>query len=164
EHLGTRKRREAVLQRYVVVPFGHDRDARRAAADRDLAVPAGEVAPDPGETLPPPRIAKPADPLDQGRLQRRCVAPAGPEALALRRLERMTEPHPGVRHRDHYHAPRQLAAPVVRLYRHPAARAGVFYNILTGLRKRHSETHRRLRIERQLRRQNGGRTLLDVRH
>src|SRR5437764_3053159 len=94
EHLGTRKGREAVLQGYVIVPFGHDRDARRAAADRDLAVPAGEVAPDPGQTLPPARIAKPADPLNQGGFQGRRVAPAGAEALALRRLERMTEPHP----------------------------------------------------------------------
>src|SRR5439155_564893 len=65
EHLGTRKRREAVLQGYVVVPLGHDRDASRPAADRDLAVPAGEIAADPGEALTAARIAEPAHALDQ---------------------------------------------------------------------------------------------------
>src|SRR5207244_2559333 len=44
EHLGARERRQAFLQGHVVVPLGHDRDASRPAADRDLAVPAGQVA------------------------------------------------------------------------------------------------------------------------
>src|SRR5439155_428250 len=69
EHLGTRKRREAVLQGYVVVPLGHDRDASRPAADRDLAVPAGEIAADPGEALTAARIAEPAHALDQRGLE-----------------------------------------------------------------------------------------------
>src|SRR2546430_10108 len=43
EHLGARERREAILQGHVVVPLGHDRDAGRPAADRDLAVPTGQI-------------------------------------------------------------------------------------------------------------------------
>src|SRR5207247_8152879 len=97
---GTRKRREAVLQGHVVVPLGHDRDASRPAADRDLAVPAGEIAADPGEALTATRIAEPAHALDQRGLESRRVPPARPEALALRRLEGVAEPYPRVRDRD----------------------------------------------------------------
>src|SRR5438270_9637091 len=56
--------------------------------------------------------------LESGR-----VPPARPEALALRRLEGVAEPYPRVRHRDHDYPLRELAAPAVRLHRHPAARA-----------------------------------------
>src|SRR5437667_15096 len=133
EDLGSRKRREAVLQGHVVVPLGHDRDTSRPAADRDLAVPAGEIAADPGEALTAARIAEPAHALDQRGLESGRVPPARPEALALRRLEGVAEPYPRVRHRDHDYPLRELAAPVVRLHRHPAARARVLYNILTRL-------------------------------
>src|SRR5216684_4885407 len=150
EYLGPRKRRQAVFQGHIVVPRGHDGDARRAAADGDLAVPTDEVPADPGEPLAPARVAEPAHALDQRRLERRRVAPALAEALALRRLERMAESHARVRHGDYHHAARQLAAPVIRLHRHPATRPRVFYNILTRLGKRHSEAHRRLRVEPQL--------------
>src|SRR5260370_8100734 len=50
---------------------------------------------------------------------------------------------------------------MVGLHRHPAARAGVLYNILTRFRKRHSEPHRRLGIERELGRQDGRGALLN---
>src|SRR5207237_10044861 len=74
------------------------------------------------------------------------------------------DPATRVPHRDHHHPPGQLATPVVRLHRHPPARARVFYNILTCLRKRHSEAHRRLRVEAQLGRQDGRRALLNLAH
>src|SRR2546430_13647643 len=44
EHLGAGERRDALLQRDIVVPPRDDRDARRPAPDGDLAVPAGEIA------------------------------------------------------------------------------------------------------------------------
>src|SRR5438034_1158189 len=113
--------------------LGHDRDASRPATDRDLAVPAGEIAADPGEALTAARIAEPAHTLDQRGLESGRVPPARPEALALRRLEGVAEPYPRVRHRDHDYPLRELAAPVVRLHRHPAAGARVLYNILTRL-------------------------------
>src|SRR2546422_8207895 len=116
-----------------LVPLGHDRDASRPATDRDLAVPAGEIAADPGEALTAARIAEPAHTLDQRGLESGRVPPARSEALALRRLEGVAEPYPCVRHRDHDHPLRELAAPVVRLHRHPAAGARVLYNILTRL-------------------------------
>src|SRR2546426_5122381 len=53
---------------------------------------------------------------------------------------------------------------MVALHRDPAPGAGVLYNILTRLRKRHSEPHRRLRLQPQLGRQDGGRALLDPAH
>src|SRR5207244_11768644 len=87
EHLGARERRQAFLQGHVVVPLGHDRDASRPAADRDLAVPAGQVAADPREPLAAARIAEPAHALDQRRLEGGGVPPPGPKPLALRRLE-----------------------------------------------------------------------------
>src|SRR6266540_2312260 len=94
------------------------------------AVPPGEIAADPGQPLAAARIAEPAHALDQRGLERGRVPPARPEALALRRFEGVAEPYPRVRHRDHDHPLRELAAPVVGLHRYPAARARVFYNIL----------------------------------
>src|SRR2546428_473707 len=76
----------------------------------------------------------------------------------------MPESDTGVRDRDHYHAARQLAPPVVRLHRNPAPGARVLHNILTRLRKRHSESHGRLRIESQLRAEDRGRALLNRAH
>src|SRR5439155_13170052 len=73
-------------------------------------------------------------------------------------------PHPHAHIRTRYPPPppRQRAPPVIALHRHPAARARVLYNILTRLRKRHTEAHRRPRIELQFGRQNGGRPLLNL--
>src|SRR6266699_1500249 len=115
-------------------------------------------------TAPAPGIPESTHSLDQRRLQRRCVSPAVAEPLRLRRLQGMPESHARVRHRDHHHPPRERAPPMVALHRHPAARPRVLYNILTRLRKRHSEAHRRLRVELQLGRQNGGRPLLNPAH
>src|SRR5439155_495926 len=86
-------------------------------------------------------------------LECRRVPPARSEPLALRRLEGVAEPYSRVPHRDHDHPLGERAAPVVCLHGHPAAGARVFYNILTRLGKRHSEAHRRLRIEADLGRQ-----------
>src|SRR5256886_11786041 len=155
EHLGAGERRDALLQRDIVVPPRDDRDARRPAPDGDLAVPAGEIASDPGQPLPAARVPEPAHALDQRRLERRSVAPALAEPLRLRRLERVAESHAGVRHRDHHHPPRQLPAPAASLHRDLAPRAGVPYNILTRLPKRHSQAHRRPRIQPPLPRQEG---------
>ncbi len=102
--------------------------------------------------------------MNQGRFQRRRVAPTVAKALGLRRLQRMPKANAGVCDRDHDHTARQLAPPVVRLHRHPAAGARVLHNILTRLRKRHSESHRRFRIESQLRAEDCRRALLDRAH
>ena len=72
--------------------------------------------------------------------------------LGLSRTGRGSAPEPdaGIRHRDHDDTAPQLA-PRVGVHRDPATGAGVLYNILARLRKRHSESHRRPRIETDLR-------------
>src|SRR2546430_10389622 len=130
----------------VVVPRRYDRNAGRAAPDRDLARPADQVAPDAGESLPAAGVTKPAHTLHQRRLERRCVTPPVAETLVLCRLERVPEPHTRVPHRDHHHPPGQLATPVVRLPRHPPARAVGFFNILTAPRNRNSQALRHLLV------------------
>ena len=54
-HLGSGEEREMFAQRDVLVPGRHDREARRAAPDRDLALPLIQKALDEGETLPAAR-------------------------------------------------------------------------------------------------------------
>src|SRR5207247_2702597 len=152
----------AVRQTHTGVAHVHARDPRRAAANVDLHVAAGQIAPDPRETLAPPRTPEAAHALDQRRFERRRVTPPGAEPLALGRLERMAEAHAGVRHGDHDHPPAELLSPMISLHLDPAAGAGVFYNILTRFRKRHSESHGCLRVESQLRRQDGRRALLNL--
>src|SRR5438105_10833924 len=68
----------------------------------------------------------------------------------------MPESDTGVRDRDHHHTARQFAPPVVRLHRHPAPGARVLHNILTRLRKRHSESILRLRFRSKLEAEVGG--------
>src|SRR5260370_13099048 len=89
EYLGPRKRRQAVFQGYIVVPRGHDGDARRAAADGDLAVPTDEVPADPAEPFAPPRVAEPPHTPAPPRPERRPGAPTPAAALALRPLARI---------------------------------------------------------------------------
>src|SRR5260370_12476348 len=88
EYLGPRKRRQAVFQGYIVVPRGHDGDARRAAADGDLAVPTDEVPADPCEPLAPATVAAPAPNLHDGHLARRPLAPTPAAALPHRPVDR----------------------------------------------------------------------------
>src|SRR2546430_12580429 len=82
EHLSAGERRDALLQRDIVVPPRDDRDARRPAPDGDLAVPAGEIASDPGQPPPAAPGPEPAPAPAQRRPERRSVAP--PPAPPLR--------------------------------------------------------------------------------
>src|SRR2546430_15617138 len=86
EHLGAGERRDALLQRDIVVPPPDDRDARPPAPDGDLAVPAGEIASDPRQPLPPAPVPAPAPAPDQRPPQRRSRAPAPPQPLPPRPL------------------------------------------------------------------------------
>src|SRR6185312_17175492 len=104
-----------VAQRNVLVPGRHDREARGAAPDRDLAVPLIQKALDEGETLPAAGIAKAADTLDQRCFEGRAIAPAVAKPLGVGALERTAKADPRVAHRDHHHPPAQAAAEGIRL-------------------------------------------------
>src|SRR6478736_4840807 len=75
----------------VLVPRRHDREARRAAPDRDLALPLIQKALDEGEALPSAGIAEAAHALDQRRFERCAVPPAVAEPLGVGALERASE-------------------------------------------------------------------------
>src|SRR5512142_1288695 len=164
QDLRARERRQALGQRHVVVPGRDDRDAGRATPNGELAVPARHVIANALQSLSAAGIPEPAHALDQRGFQRRGVAPAVDEPSPVRRRQGCLESHARIRHRDHHHPPRQPSSPLIALDGDPAAGAGMLYNMLTRLRKRHSETHRRFRVDAELAWQTGSGALLDVTH
>ena len=116
----------------------------------------------PASPWPRPGIAEAAHALDQRRLERRAVAPALAEALGVGAFERPAEADARIAHRDHHDAAAEPTPEGIRLHRHPATGAGVLHNILARLGKRHTEAHRRLRLQSELAVQDARRPLAEI--
>src|SRR5579884_3321707 len=67
---------ESLGERNVVVPARNDRDARGAAAHRELAVPATHIIARAVESLPAAAVAEPTHAADHRFFERRRVVPA----------------------------------------------------------------------------------------
>src|SRR4029079_17203454 len=84
----------------IVVPARHDRDARRAAPNRQLSLPPSNITPCAGQTLAAPAIAEPADAAYHRRLERRGGVHAVLRRVARSGLEEFAEAQAGVAHGD----------------------------------------------------------------
>src|SRR6185437_791097 len=160
-HLRSRKVWELLLQGNVIVPTRHDRDAGRARADRQLAIPPTNVTTDAGQTLSATGISEAAHAANDRFLEGHAVVPSIATRATLRRLERLAEADAGIAHRDHDDAPAESLLPTVGLHGHPTAASGVLDNVLTRFAQRHREAHRRLGVDVELFDENRLRLLLD---
>src|SRR6476659_4986418 len=95
-HLRSRECRQSLGERNVVVPTGHDRDARCTAANRQLSFPPSNITPCARQTLASTAIAETADASDDGRLERGGVVPTVCRHVSWCGLQRFPEAEAGV--------------------------------------------------------------------